>query len=103
MKLNKEATRAVCFVACGTVGLMRSCTLPIRTVLAKTVSFFQDRGRRQLSGRFEGDIILNSAGSNPLMSDAAIADPDKLWPGGNVEYEFYKSITRSQIDYLCSL
>ena len=78
------------------------CTELKRTSVA---IFFlsQDRGRRQLSGRFEGDIILNSAGSNPLMSDAAIADPDKLWPGGNVEYEFYKSITRSQIDYLCFL
>ena len=82
------------------------CSALYRTQKNRCCKFFflfQDRGKRQLSDRFEGDIILISAGSNPLMSDAAIADPDKLWPGGNVEYEFYKSFTRFQINYLCFL
>ena len=58
------------------------------------ISLSQERSRRQHSDRFEGDILIGSAGSSPHKVDAAIADPDKMWPGGNVEYTFYKAITR---------
>ena len=66
----------------------------------KFVSFFQDRGRRQLSDRFEGDIILDSPGSDPSLMSAALANSDKMWPSGRVEYQFYHTIPRSSNTYL---
>ena len=39
---------------------------------------------------FEGDILV---GSSDILS-AHLADPDKLWPSGVVEYKFYKTFPR---------
>ena len=61
-----------------------------------TDSSFQERNRRQLGGRFEGDIILSSSGSSgskPFLG-AHIADPDRLWPNGIVEYKFRRTLPR---------
>ena len=52
----------------------------------------QKRDRRQQSDRFEGDILLGSSGSNPSMQSAHLADPNKMWPGGLVEYAFYRAM-----------
>ena len=53
---------------------------------------FQERDRRQQSDRFEGDILLGSLGTNSTMLSAHIADPNKMWPGGIVEYTFYRTM-----------
>ena len=62
-----------------------------------TFLYFQVRGRRQLvSGQtsmMEGDIIIRSPNhGNPTSSlDAPLADPNRLWPRGMVEYRFYST------------
>ena len=52
------------------------------------------RDRRQMvSGQgstMEGDIIVrNRTVGSQEVHDAPHADPDRLWPGGVVEYQFY--------------
>ena len=38
----------------------------------------------------EGDIVLrDSALTDPRLLDAHLANPDRLWPSGVVEYRFY--------------
>ena len=52
------------------------------------------RGARQLvvvngAPSIEGDIVSPSRGSSDLTtSNAHIANPDRLWPGGKVPYQF---------------
>ena len=45
--------------------------------------------------RYEGDILVGSSDlSNPSTLSAHLANPDKLWPSGVVEYKFYKTFPR---------
>jgi len=46
---------------------------------------------------------------SPEVAGAALADPDKLWPGGVVEYKFWrtfptkeKTLVRETMDYITS-
>ena len=60
---------------------------------------FQEREGRQLPvqtvERYEGDILVGSSDlSNPSTLSAHLANPDKLWPSGVVEYKFYKTFPR---------
>jgi len=45
---------------------------------------------------FEGDILVRPDGqmADPERRDAHIADPDRLWPSGIVEYKFYRTFPR---------
>ena len=94
MQVNtaKKANKRNCFVKFAKAGLKR--LISPKEQNSVLISLSQERSRRQHSDRFEGDILIGSAGSSPDKVDAAIADPDKMWPGGNVEYTFYKAITR---------
>ena len=61
---------------------------------------FQERKGRQLpvetQERYEGDILVSSSDlTNPATLIDVLADPDKLWPSGVVEYQFYKTFPRS--------
>ena len=55
----------------------------------------QVRGRRQLgSGQriIEDEIVVRQSGSttgSDTAQDAPLANPDRLWPSGVVEYKFY--------------
>ena len=73
----------------------------------------QVRGRRQLSGGktiMEGDIVVRQGaltGSSAL--DAPLANPDRLWPSGVVEYKFYdtfppqrRKIMQNAMEYITS-
>ena len=45
----------------------------------------------------EGDIIVRDRSSgNSSNLDAPLADPDRLWPGGVVEYRFYRTFPNAQ-------
>ena len=58
----------------------------------------------------EGDIIVRDRSSvNSSNLDAPLADPDRLWPGGVVEYRFYrtfpnanKTIVLKAMEYITS-
>ena len=58
----------------------------------------------------EGDIIVRDRSSgNSSNLDAPLADPDRLWPGGAVEYRFYrtfpnahKTIVLKAMEYITS-
>ena len=58
----------------------------------------------------EGDIIVRDRSSgNSSNLDAPLADPDRLWPGGVVEYRFYrtfpnanKAIVLKAMEYITS-
>ena len=61
---------------------------------------FQERKGRQLpvetQERYEGDILLGSSDlSDPDTMSGFLADRDRLWPSGVVEYQFYKTFPRS--------
>ena len=43
----------------------------------------------------EGDIVVRNTGQDSSALDAYLADPDRLWPSGLVEYKFYKSFPAS--------
>ena len=60
---------------------------------------FQERKGRQLpvetQERYEGDILVGSSDlTNPDTLSAHLADPDKLWPSGMVEYKFWRTFPR---------
>ena len=57
---------------------------------------FQERKGRQLAvERYEGDILVGSSNfSNPAAMNAHIADRDKMWPSGVVEYRFWRTFPR---------
>ena len=59
----------------------------------------QVRGRRQLADRpstMEGDIVVRGITAGDQASlDAALADPDRLWPSGVVEYKFFDTFPNS--------
>ena len=42
--------------------------------------------------RFEGDKVVRSGETSGL--DALIANASMLWPGGVVEYKFYRTLSR---------
>merc|ERR1711971_745744 len=57
-------------------------------------------GRQLTSGGsetiLEGDILIRNTGTlDPSALDAHLADPNRLWPSGLVEYKFYKSFPAS--------
>merc|ERR1719370_1483783 len=43
----------------------------------------------------EGDIVVRNTIQDSSAQDAYLADPDRLWPSGLVEYKFYKSFPAS--------
>ena len=59
-----------------------------------TTSFLKVREGRQLllsSGdtTIEGDIVIrDSELTDPMLLDAHLANPDRLWPSGVVEYRY---------------
>ena len=57
---------------------------------------FQERKGRQLAlERYEGDILVGSSDLTNLDTfSAALADQDKLWPSGVVEYRFWRTFPR---------
>ena len=62
--------------------------------------FQESKGRPRRSTetqeRFEGDILVGSSDlSDPTKMNAAIANPDRLWPSGVVEYKFWRTFPRS--------
>ena len=55
---------------------------------------------------FEGDMVVRNL-TDPLLSNARLADPDLLWPLGMVEYRFYRTFppkhqtsVREAMDYI---
>ena len=58
----------------------------------------------------EGDIVVRDRSlGDPTALDAHLADPNRLWPSGVVEYKFYHTfpgpnrvIVRSAMDYITS-
>ena len=70
--------------------LMTSQEVRDPELINQTTNFhFQIRGRRQLT-TLEGDIMVrNSNTGEPTALDAHLADPNRLWPSGVVEYKFY--------------
>ena len=45
--------------------------------------------------RFEGDILVGSSDlSDPAKLSAHLANPDRLWPSGVVEYKFWRTFPR---------
>ena len=42
----------------------------------------------------KGDILVRPDMAGPERKDAIIADPDRLWPNGMVEYKFYRTFPR---------
>ena len=58
---------------------------------------FQERIGRQLPvERYEGDILVGSSDlSDPTRFSAVLANQDKLWPRGMVEYKFWRTFPRS--------
>ena len=73
----------------------------------------QARNRRQLTSgltTIEGYIIVrDSTLGNPSALDAHLADPNRLWPSGVVEYKFYdtfpvasKDIVLRAMEYITS-
>ena len=46
--------------------------------------------------RYEGDILVGSSDlTNPDTLSAHLANPDMMWPGGVVEYKFWRTFPRS--------
>ena len=70
-------------------------------MLIFSFSSIQVREGRQLTSGgsetiLEGDILIRNTGTlDPSALDAHLADPDRLWPSGLVEYKFYKSFPAS--------
>ena len=72
----------------------------------------QVRGRRIASelSTIEGDIVVrDSSLGDPTALEAHVADPDRLWPSGVVEYKFYdtfpaasKAIVLRAMEYITS-
>ena len=94
--MEAEGTKRSCFAICKAPGKTRCVLLlAVREIFTCSMLIYfpsQERDRRQQSDRFEGDILLGSSGSNPSMQSAHLADPNKMWPGGLVEYAFYKTM-----------
>ena len=45
--------------------------------------------------RYEGDILLGSSDlTNPDTMSGFLADRDRLWPSGVVEYKFWRTFPR---------
>ena len=45
--------------------------------------------------QIKGDILVGSnSGCGDSCEDAPLANPDRLWPGGVVDYQFYKTFPR---------
>ena len=42
---------------------------------------------------FEGDIMTRNT-SDPSLANAHLANPEMLWPGGVIEYKFYRTFPR---------
>ena len=63
---------------------------------------FQERKGRQLpvetQERYEGDILVSSSdltNLDPLIDhESVLANRDKLWPSGVVEYKFWRTFPR---------
>ena len=77
---------------------------PLRAHAATSVSdgvvnpiLAKDREARQLQAAFiEGDIVIrNHDLADPDSLNAHLANPDRLWPNGLVEYKFYKNFPAS--------
>ena len=69
-------------------------------------SYSQAREKRQQGSleRFEGDILVGRSDiSNPSTMSAHLANRDKLWPSGLVEYQFYKSFPKYVTIITCIL
>ena len=72
----------------------------------------QVRGRRQLGTDqriIEDEIVVRRSGStgSETAQDAPLANPDRLWPSGVLEFKFYKTfpehnkrIVREAMDYI---
>ena len=46
--------------------------------------------------RYEGDILVGSTNlSDPTKMNGHLANPDKLWASGVVEYKFWRTFPRS--------
>ena len=72
----------------------------ISTLYVMQINVMQVREGRQLtSGEretiLEGDILVRNTSLDSSALDAHLADPDRLWPSGLVEYKFYKSFPTS--------
>ena len=91
-----------------------SCNAKLKHIL-ELIVIPQVRGRRQLasglSTTIEGDIVVrdSSLGGDQTSLDAHLADPDRLWPSGVVEYRFYdtfpgtsKQIVLRAMEYITS-
>merc|ERR550534_3206290 len=53
-------------------------------------------GRQLQAGVIEGDIVIRNQDLTDLDSlNAHLANPDRLWPNGLVEYKFYKNFPAS--------
>ena len=49
----------------------------------------------ETQARYEGDILVGSSDlTNPDTFNAALANQDKLWPRGIVEYKFWRTFPR---------
>ena len=55
---------------------------------------------------FEGDMVVRNL-TDPLVSNARLANPDLMWPLGMVEYKFYRTfppkhqtMVREAMDYI---
>ena len=92
-----KGTKRSCFGICKAPGkTMCVLLLAVREIFTCSMFIYfpsQERDRRQQSDHFEGDILLGSSGFNPSMLSGHIADPNKMWPGGLVEYKFYKTLS----------
>merc|ERR1711974_159159 len=50
-----------------------------------------------IEATLEGNILVRSAAyGNGSFPQALLADPDRLWPSGIVEYKFYRTFPRRQ-------
>ena len=96
--LFSSHVRPYCSFFLCTPSLYRSSSLSLQ----KTQNHFslQNRDARQLvvvSGAptIEGDIVDQSSHpADPTLANAHIANPNRLWPNGLVEYEFHPSFPR---------
>ena len=77
------------------------------------IVILQVRGRRQLASglsTIEGNIVVrDSTAGDQTALDAHLADPDRLWPSGVVEFKFYdtfpaasKQIVLRAMEYITS-
>ena len=76
----------------------------------KLMSFQEEEGDQQPTADeiFEGDMVIRNL-TDPLLSNARLADPDLLWPMGIIEYKFYRTFpakhqtsVREAMDYIQS-